>query len=116
MVSIAFDEPDGQETFARLREFTTLVSSNLSEAEMKAAFAREQRAFDSSIFDEIEWVFPIEPLTSEIDRALQFGYLRGADLWHVAVALYTASEPGELAFVTLDRRQQAVASSLGFQT
>ena len=44
------------------------------------------------------------------------GYLRGADLWHVAAALFVAHEPGSIAFLTLDRRQRAVADTLGFPT
>ena len=45
---------------------------------------------------------------------LNAGYLRGADLWHVATALYVTPEPGEISFITLDRRQRNVAMALGF--
>ena len=41
--------------------------------------------------------------------------LRGADLWHVATALYIFDEPSEVTFLTLDRRQGEVAGALGFQ-
>ena len=40
---------------------------------------------------------------------------RGADLWHIATALYLAREPGAISFVTLNERQRAVAVALGFQ-
>ena len=45
---------------------------------------------------------------------LEAGYLRGADLWHVAHALYVTPCPASLSFVTLDARQGAVAEALGF--
>lgn len=59
---------------------------------------------------------PDRPLSSEITAVLEAGYLRGADLWHVAVALYHAEDPREVTFVTLDNRQRAVAAALGFRT
>ena len=44
------------------------------------------------------------------------GQLRGADLWHVATALYVAGEADRLCFVTLDQRQRDAAAALGFQS
>jgi hypothetical protein len=35
---------------------------------------------------------------------LAAGYLRGADLWHMAGALYAAGDSGEMRFVKLDYR------------
>ena len=64
----------------------------------------------------VTWIFPDRPLTAEIVRVLRAGSVRGCDLWHLANALYLTEQPAELAFVTLDRRQQAVASALGFPT
>ena len=46
---------------------------------------------------------------------LETGYLRGADLWHVATALYVSPQSGSLSFATLDARQSAVAEAFGFQ-
>ena len=63
----------------------------------------------------MEWIHPNRPLTLEIDATLTVGYLRGADLWHLAVALFTFPDPTEITFLTLDIRQRAVASALGFQ-
>ena len=37
-------------------------------------------------------MLPDRPLTHECTKALTAGYLRGADLWHVACALYLAGE------------------------
>ena len=47
---------------------------------------------------------------------LRIGYLRGADLWHIATALYMFDEPSDITFLTLDRRQGDVAAALGFQS
>ncbi len=100
----------------RLEAYSTLLSSNLLEAEVRAAFAREGLDFDAETLADIEWVTPDRPLSHELETALAAGYLRGADLWHVATALYVAPDPGEIAFITLDARQQAVVLALGFQT
>lgn len=92
------------------------MSSNLLEAEARAAFAGEGLAFDAGTLGGIEWVTPHRPLSQELEVASAAGHLRGADLWHVAAALYVAPGPGEFAAITLDGRQQAAALVLGFQT
>jgi len=40
--------------------------------------------------------------------------LKGADLWHLACAVFLAANPRELVFLTLDQRQKTVAAKLGF--
>ncbi len=45
---------------------------------------------------------------------LETGRLRGADLWHVAAALYVSPRSGDLSFATLDARQGGVVAALGF--
>jgi hypothetical protein len=47
---------------------------------------------------------------------LAAGYLRGADLWHLACAAWAAAEPGSTDFLTFDLRQREVARDLGFVT
>lgn len=92
------------------------MSSNLLEAEVRSAFARKQLRFNPGALFDIEWVTADRPLGPEFERVLNVGYLRGADLWHVATALYIFDEPSEVTFLTLDRRQGEVAAALGFQT
>ena len=41
LTAIAFDEPDKAALARRLHGFARLISSNLLEAEMRAAFARQ---------------------------------------------------------------------------
>lgn len=114
LTAIAFDEPSAEAHARHLEEFSDLFSSNLLEAELRAAFARENLTFRESAIAGIEWVLPDRPLAPEFAAVLRAGYLRGADLWHVAAALYVSPRPGSLSFVTLDARQSAVAEALGF--
>ena len=95
-------------------EFARLISSNLLEAELWAAFARENLLFQESAVAGIEWILPDRTLTPEFAAVLETGYLRGADLWHVAAALYVSAQSGSLSFATLDARQGTVAEALGF--
>ena len=115
VVALEFEENGADESAERMDSFSEIHSSNLLEAEVRSAFAREYRRFDPSILARIEWVFPSRSLATEMATVLQAGYLRGADLWHVAVALYIAQDPADICFLSLDQRQQAVAASLGFE-
>lgn len=68
-------------------------------------------AFDEPERDEMV----SRPLSDEITRVLQTACMRGSDLWHLPAAIYVTSEPGDLTFLTLDRRQGEVAAALGFR-
>ena len=114
LVAIAFDEPERTEVASRLGEHEMLLSSNLLEAEFRAALARESADFDDALFSWITWVLPDRPLSAEITRVLGTAYVRGADLWHLSTAIYATSEPADLTFLTLDQRQREVAEALGF--
>ena len=115
LTAIAFDEPGAGTLAKRLAERERLMSSNLLDAELRAAFARENQRFEDRAVAGIEWILPDRPLAPELATALEAGYLRGADLWHVATALYVSPDPGDLSFATLDARQGAVAKALGFR-
>lgn len=115
LAAIAFDEPGAATCTQWLDTFARLISSNLLEAEMRAVFARENLRFQESMIAGIEWILPNRTLASEFATVLKTGYLRGADLWHVAMALYVSPRSGDLSFATLDARQCAVAEALGFQ-
>ncbi len=47
LVAVAFNQRGGPEMSRRMSGFDRLVSSNLLEAEVRAAYAREGRTFDS---------------------------------------------------------------------
>jgi predicted nucleic acid-binding protein len=114
LVAIAFGERGGAALARRLESFDCLLASNLLEAELLTAFLREGVAPDQPMLGSITWVLPDRPLSREITTVLSAGYLRGADLWHLACALYLAESPRELPFITSDERQAAVARRLGF--
>lgn len=114
LVAIAFGERGGAAMARRLQGFDEIVSANLLEAELRATFARERVPLARDYLSGILYVLPDRALGSEIQQALAAGYLRGADLWHLACALYVTGDPGELTFLTLDERQRDVADTLGF--
>ncbi len=114
LTAIVFDEPHASTLANRIDGFDRLISSNLLEAELRATFEREKLEFEESIVLGIDWILPDRTLTPEFKTVLRAGYLRGADLWHVATALYVSSGLPELSFATLDARQAVVADALGF--
>jgi hypothetical protein len=114
LVAVAFAEPGYKAIVAQLESFDRLYSSNLLEAELRAAFQREEVAADGQLLGGLSWVLPDRPLSPEISEVLAAGHLRGADLWHVACALYLSPDPQELAFLTIDRNQSMVATRMGF--
>ena len=114
LVAVAFDERGGATIAGRLDECSRLLASNLLEAELHAVFARERLDFAGSLVAGIEWILPDRPLAPELVAVLAAGYLRGADLWHVATALYAIPEHSQAALITADSRQQAIAAALGF--
>ena len=114
-VAVALEEAGAASLTRRLGAFEALYSSNLLEAELFSTLHREGIKPDNRAIARIAWVLPDRPLHPEIDRVLAAGYVRGADCWHLASALYLAGDPAEIAFVTLDRRQWSVARKLGFQ-
>ncbi len=116
LVAIAFGEKGATVLGRRLEGFDELLSSNLLEAELRASFVRENVEPDASYLDSIGWILPNRPLSQEMSAVLAAGYLRGADLWHLACALYVVDRPQDMSFVTLDSGQWAVAEALGFAT
>lgn len=117
LLAIAFGESGWKSLKRRLHGFSDLVSSNLLEAEFRAACVREEIAFDARMLGSLRWIFPDRALSPEMEAALRIGLvIRGADLWHIACALYLTERPAELVFLTLDARQLEVAARLGFET
>ena len=117
LLAVVLHEPAAPSVIRRLESFDRLVSANLLDAEVRSVLAREGLPYAGSLPYDIELIHPDRALVPEIVTALRVGYLRGADLWHIAVALYLKENlAGTLAFITLDNRQRAVAASLGFET
>ncbi|MGH7695896.1 MAG: type II toxin-antitoxin system VapC family toxin [Gemmatimonadaceae bacterium] len=116
IVAAAFGESSAARVTARLARFDRVLSSPLLEAELWSALVREGREFSDEFSSAIEFVVVDRPLSAEIRRVLDAGYVRGADCWHLATALYLAPNPSQLTFVTLDDNQRKVARTLGFKS
>ena len=115
LVAITLGETGHEGLVSRLRDFDQLFSSNLLEAELRSALKREaNEEIEEGPLTWIWWVYPIRPLTREFEMVLEEGYLRGADLWHLACALHLREDVKEVSFLSLDERQIAVAGLLGF--
>jgi len=115
LVAIAFGEAGATKVASRLERMDRLFASNLLEAELRSAVAREGLSADpAGLLSGITWMYPNRPLSREFERVTVEGYVRGADLWHLACALFLAPEPKDLAFLTLDKRQAEIARKLGF--
>jgi predicted nucleic acid-binding protein len=115
LVAAALDEKASKKIIPFLKTLSGLYSSNLLEAEFLSVIKREglsSRAL--SVLDPIQWILPDRPLSREYDRVLEHGYVKRADLWHLATALLIAPSPAEFYFLTLDKQQAKVAKSLGF--
>ncbi len=115
LVAIAFGEPHVGRLAARIRSFAAISAHPLLDAEVRSACAREGVGIPTVELAQIAWVEAQRPLSAEIDRVLAAGYLRGADCWHVATALFVSPDPRQLTFLSLDTRQRAVAKVLGFK-
>ncbi len=112
------EQPD--ETRVRLARFPILLSSILLEAELRAAFEKEQQEFAVSLLSEIsEWITPHRRLDDELISILGIASLPALPLWHLANAMYfrqrqsLTSRQYRLAFITLDEQQETAARELG---
>jgi predicted nucleic acid-binding protein len=116
VIAILLAEPDAARVAKRLTAQELLVSSNLLEAEVRSVVKRDSISSDpSDLLAGFSWIHPDRSLTSEFEQVLKAGYVRGADLWHLAVALYL--DPSrEITFLTLDDRQKGIARKLEFPT
>lgn len=87
---VAFrEEPAGTAVRRRLDRFPYLLSANLLETELRAAFKAEGERFDAGTIAEINWIFPNRQLDAEMAAIL------GVADPHAA-ALVVADRYGEL--------------------
>lgn len=118
LAAVALGERTAHAARQRMAAYDTLTAATLLEAELCAILQREGSAAEARVapwLAGIEWVAPARPLSAEIARVLAAGYVRGADCWHLASALFVSPDPRELAFLTLDKQQRSVAETLGFR-
>lgn len=94
-----------------------IFSSGLFVAELLASLSREGRSLADAdpMLDAVSLIFVDGSLAPECKEALGQGYVRGADLWHLATALYIGGrQRTELLFISLDELQKGHAKGLGF--
>ena len=115
VLSLAFAERPSKSAQHRFGDFDGVFASHFLEAEHQSTFRRDNLAPPREFLMAIRWVDSATPLTEQITRVLDAGYVRGADCWHLATALFAAREPKEWTFLTFDVRQRAVAKTLGFR-
>ena len=109
------EEPVGAAVQLRLGRFPHLLSSNVLEAELRAAFQHEGHDFDSSLIANINWIFPNRRLDAEMTAVLEFAHLSPTRMWHLTTAIFFRNVlQSELAFITLDEQQETAAHDLGF--
>ena len=117
LAAIALGEHSAPAARKRLAAFDRLNATLLLEAELYALLHREGTPAEQRVgpwLAGIEWVYPDRSLRPEIEAVLDAGYVRGADCWHLATALFLAPKPADISFLTLDARQGEVARTLGF--
>jgi len=115
LVAVALKEPGFREVMVRLARFDQLFSSDLLEAELRSSLARERLGENPGpLLTWVAWVRPSRRLTHEFRQILELSALKGADLWHLACALYMRPRFEDLAFLTLDGDQAEAARELGF--
>lgn len=118
ILAILFEESRGSDYAILLQKHKKRIfSSALLEAEIYAAAKRENVPLEKAagFIALVGLVFPDESLQKEYLKILEQGYLRGADAYHVATALYLDPQTQNLIFVTADRNQSKIAQSLGFE-
>jgi predicted nucleic acid-binding protein len=119
LLAILLQEPRYRALQTTLGSFDDLIAGDLLVAEVLATAAREDLPLERirPVIESIALVLPARSLEPELLEVLQQGRLRGADLWHLACALYVAGEEREgLAFLSRDAPQRGLARRLGFAT
>ena len=66
MLTVAFGQPGAADMAQRINASDHLISANLLEAEMRAAYARETLRFDEEILSKFQWIQPDRPLSQEL--------------------------------------------------
>jgi predicted nucleic acid-binding protein len=119
LLAILFDEPGAAGLRRALGRYERVFSSDLLTAETLSAAVRERLEVGGvmTALEAVALVLPHRSLDREMREVLEQGYLRGADAWHVACALFLADGArSELAFLSRNAAQRRVARRLGFAT
>lgn len=115
VVASLFDElPNNKKIWGSSDNF---LSSFILESEVLSTAKREGLDLDlvKKELKKISFV-RTESLLAQLTEIFKVGYLRGADAFHLATAMWIQGKHSGLKFYTLDKRQIAIASMFGFET
>jgi predicted nucleic acid-binding protein len=114
LVAMFFEGPTRYPSL--LQEIDTLMSSALIEAEFLSVIAREKADINAGLryLKQISLVAPDRSLSKELEYIFSKSYVRGADAFHLACALYLDPKGSELKFLTADKQQEKAAQAIGF--
>lgn len=109
----------GKELFDNVDlEKDMVLSSPLLVAEYLSFLKKIERLADTRYEDELEfirWIHPVDPIFKSCSEVAIKTELRGADLYHLATAVwFTEGHRKELRFLTCDDAQKNAAKKLGF--
>jgi PIN domain nuclease of toxin-antitoxin system len=118
ILSVIFMETGYEKAAHLFREADRIYAAGLLEAEVLSAAARKGLPHDEvdRVLTRVTLIQPDRPLTQELKTIISSGkLLKGADLWHLACALYLTGDPSVMPFMTLDEAQAGAAARLGFK-
>lgn len=118
LVALFFNDSEQNSRFSKLlKEADEVVSSVLIEAEFMSVLHREKANLDEGLrfLRQISLVVPDRSLSKELEIVFSKAYVRGADAFHIACALYLDPTALELKFLTADKQQESAARAIGFQ-
>ena len=117
LVSLFFEDSTENSQLSRLlKEADEVVSSTLIEAEFLSVLHREKVNINTGIdyLKQISLVIPDRSISKELKTVFSKAYVRGADAFHLACALYLDPKASEIKFLTADKQQQKAAQLIGF--
>jgi len=118
LVAILLNEPSSEMARLTLAKESIIQSSSLIESEIISVCKREKVEFQlaDSLLDSIDIVSPPSSIRPYIKDIIEYGYVRGADLQHLACALYLCGNtPKYITFWSFDVNQSRVAKKVGFR-
>ena len=117
ILTILFQESGWTRWKKIFSSFEDCLSSSLTEAEVLATALRENLDLHlaGKALQTVSLIFPERSLQKECLQILKNGYCHGADLWHVANALYLDPQASHLVFISADDRQRQIAHLAGFR-
>jgi predicted nucleic acid-binding protein len=115
LIRLKFETPAKKE-IRKVQQYEALFSSELLYAEAMAFGCREKldTSYILKAIEGISWILPDRSIAEEIQEVISCGYIRGADLWHLACARYFSPDPAQISFLTRDASQREIAAELGF--